>query len=44
MLVCSNLEQNLSAIEVRTFVRIQIAIWNHLLASKAEIIEKQALF
>ena len=30
--------------EVRTFVRIQRVTWNHLLAFKAEIIQKQALF
>ena len=30
--------------EVRTFIRIQRVIWNHLLAFKAEIIQKQALF
>ena len=29
--------------EVRTFVRIQRVIWDHLLASKAEIIQKQQL-
>ena len=30
--------------EVRTFVRIQRVIWDHLLIFKAEIIQKQALF
>ena len=30
--------------EVRTFVRIQRVIWDHLLAFKAEIIQKQAFF
>ena len=44
MFICSKLGQNLSEIEVRTFVRIQRVIWDHLLAFKAEIIQKQALF
>ena len=44
MFICSKLEQNLSEMEVRTFVRIQRVIWDHLVAFKAEIIEKQALF
>ena len=44
MFICSKLEQNLSEMEVRTFVRIQRVIWDHLLAFKAEIIQKQALF
>ena len=42
--ICSKLGQNLSEMEVRTFVRIQRVIWDHLLAFKAEIIQKQALF
>ena len=42
--ICSKLGQNLSELEVRTFVRIQRVIWDHLLAFKAEIIQKQALF
>ena len=40
---CSKLGQNLSEMEVRTFVRIQGVIWDHLLAFKAEGIQKQAL-
>ena len=44
MFICSNLGQNLSEMEVRTFVRIQRVRWDHLLAFKAEIIQKQALF
>ena len=35
--------QTLSKMEVRSFVRIQV-IWDYLLASKAELIQKQALF
>ena len=38
------LGQNLSEMEVRTFVRLQKVIGDHLLASKAEIIQKQASF
>ena len=43
--ICSKLGQgqNLSELEVRTLVRIQRVIWDHLLAFKAEIIQKQAL-
>ena len=41
MFICSKLGQNLSEMEVRTFVRIQRVIWDHLLAFKAEIIKKQ---
>ena len=50
MFICSKLGpwlllgQNLSEIEVRTFVRIQRIIRDHLLAFKVEIIQKQALF
>ena len=44
MFICSKLGQNLSEMEVRTFVRIQTVIWDHLLASKAEIIQKQGSF
>ena len=44
MFICSKLGHNLSEMEVRTFVRIQRVIWDHLLAFKAEIIQKQALF
>ena len=42
--ICSKLGQNLSQMEVRAFVRIQRVIWDHLLASKAEIIQKQGSF
>ena len=42
--MCSILGQNLSKMEVRTFVRIQRVIWDHLLVFNAEIIQKQALF
>ena len=44
MFICSKLGQNLSEMEVETFVRIQRVIWDHLLAFKAEINQKQALF
>ena len=44
MFTCSKLGQNLSEIEVRRFVRMQRVIWDHLLAFKAEIIQRQALF
>ena len=44
MLICSKLGQNLSQMEVRTFVRIQRVSWDNLLASKAEIIQKQGSF
>ena len=37
---CSKLGPNLSEIEFRIFVRVQKIIWDHLLASKAEIIQK----
>ena len=40
MFICSKLGQNLSEMEVRTFVRIEREIWDHLLAFKAEIIQK----
>ena len=36
--------QNLSEIQDRTVERIQKVIWDHLLAFKGEIIQKQALF
>ena len=42
--ICSKLGRNLSEMEVRTFVRIQRVIWDHLLVFKAKIIQKQALF
>ena len=44
MFICSKLGHNLSEMEVRTFVRIQRVIWDHLMAFRAEIIQKQALF
>ena len=44
MFICSKLGQNLSEIEARIFVRMQRVNWNHLLAFKAEIIQKQAYF
>jgi len=40
MFICSKLGQSLSEMEVRTFVRIQKVIWDQLLASKAEFIQK----
>ena len=40
MFICSNLGQNLSEMEVKTFVTIQKVIWDRLLASKAEFIQK----
>ena len=40
MFICSKLGQNLSEMEIRTFVRIQKVIWDRLLASKAEFIQK----
>ena len=39
MSICSKLGPNLSEMEFRIFVRIQKVIWDHLLASKAEIIQ-----
>ena len=44
MFICSKLGQNLPEMEVRTFERTQIVIWDHLLPFKGEIIQKQALF
>ena len=44
MFICSKLGHNFSDMDVSTFVRIQRVIWDHLLAFKAEIIQKQALF
>ena len=44
MFICLKLGQSFleTEFEVRTnFVRIQIVIWDHLLASMAEIIQKQ---
>ena len=43
MFICSKLGQNLSEMEVRTFVRVQRVIWDNLLAFKAEFIQNQAL-
>jgi len=40
MFSCSKLRQNLLEMEVRTFVRIQKVIWDQLLVSKAEFIQK----
>ena len=42
MFICSKLRQSLS--EIQCIVRIQRVIWDHLLAFKGEIIQKQALF
>ena len=44
MFICSKLRQNLSDMEVRTFVRIQRVIWDHLPPFKGETSKKQALF
>ena len=44
MFIPSKLRQNLSEMEVRTFVRIERVIWDQLLVFKGEIIQKQALF
>jgi len=40
MFICSKFGQNLSEMEIRTFVRIQKVIWDQLPASKAEFIQK----
>ena len=40
MTVCSKLGPNLSEMEFRIFVKIQKVIWDHLLASSAENIQK----
>ena len=40
MSICSKLGPNLWEMEFRIFVRIQKVIWDHLLASKAEISQK----
>ena len=40
MFICSKLGPNLSETEVRIFVRIQKVIWDQLVASKAEFIQK----
>ena len=39
MSICSKLELNVSEMEFSIFVRIQNIIWDHLLDSKAEIIQ-----
>ena len=44
MFICSKLRQNLSHVEVMTFVRIQRVIWDHLLAFKGEIIHQCKIF
>ena len=44
MFICSKLRQNLSEIQDSILERIQKVIWDHLLAFKGEIIQKQALF
>ena len=44
MFTCSKLGQNLSGMEVRTFLRIQRVIWDHLLAPNAEIIQGKVHF
>ena len=44
MFICSKLRKNLSEIQDRTLERIQKVIWDHLLAFKGEIIQKQAIF
>ena len=44
MFISSKLGQNLSEMDVKTFVRIQRVNWDHLLAFNAEIIQKQALY
>ena len=38
--ICSKLRQNPSEMEVRTFIRMQRVIWDHLLAFKGEISQK----
>ena len=43
-LFAQKLRQNLLEIQDRTLERIQKVIWDHLLAFKGEIIQKQALF
>ena len=44
MSICSKLRPDLSEMEFRIFVRIQKVIWDHLLASKAEIIQIKAFY
>ena len=38
------IKPNFSEMKVRTFKRIQIVIYDHLLPFKGEIIQRQALF
>ena len=40
MSICSKLGPNLSEMEFRIFVSIPKVIWDHLLASKADIIQR----
>ena len=42
--IWAKLRKNLLEMEVRTFVTIQRVIWDLLLASKAEIVQKQGSF
>ena len=44
MFICAKLRQNLSEIQDRKLERMQKVIWDHLLAFKGEIIQKQAVF
>ena len=44
MFIWSKLGQNPSQVDVRTFARIKNVIWDQLLATKAEIIQSQAVF
>ena len=44
MFICSKLGQNLSEMEVRTFVRIKRVICDHLLAFKAELSRSKLYF
>ena len=37
MFICSKLGQKISEMEVRTFVRIQRVIWDHLLLSRSKL-------
>ena len=43
MSICSKLGPNLSEMEFRIFLRIQKVIWDHFVASKAEIIQTVSL-
>ena len=44
MFICSKLGQNISEMEVRTFVRIQKVIWDHLLAFKMKLSRSKLYF